>query len=74
MVDKTQKLKALFLNCTIKYSPEVSNTGALTKKLIERMKKEHSNLEVDLIRVTDYDVKFGGASNDMGGTDQWPLY
>ncbi|MEP0265104.1 NAD(P)H-dependent oxidoreductase, partial [Dokdonia sp.] len=72
-VSKDQKLKALFLNCTIKYSPEESNTEALTHKLIERMKKEHSNLEIELLRVTDYDVKFGGASNDMGNGDEWPI-
>ena len=72
MENNSQKLKALFLNCTIKYSPEVSNTEALTKKLINRMQEVHSNLEVELVRVTDYDVKFGGASNDMGGTDEWP--
>ncbi len=70
---ENQKLKALFLNCTIKYSPETSNTGALTEKLIKRMKEVHSDLEVEMLRVTDYDVKFGGASNDMGGTDQWPI-
>ncbi len=28
---------------------------------------------LEMLRVTDYDVKFGGASNDMGNGDQWPL-
>ena len=73
MENKNKKLKALFLNCTIKYSPEVSNTEALTQKLINRMEEVYPNLEVEFLRVTDYNVKFGGASNDMGNGDEWPI-
>ncbi len=68
-----EKLKALVLNCTIKYSPEESNTEALAQKLIDRMKEEDKNLEVEMLRVTDYNVLFGGASNDMGNGDEWPI-
>ncbi|TMU54489.1 flavodoxin family protein [Flagellimonas algicola] len=68
-----EKLKALVLNCTIKYRPEVSNTEALAQILIDRLKDVHQNLEVEMLRVTDYNVKFGGAINDMGHGDEWPV-
>ena len=67
-----KKLKALILNCTIKYSPEVSNTEALAQILMNRMKEIHADLDIEMLRVTDYDVKFGGASNDMSNGDEWP--
>lgn len=68
-----EKLKALVLNCTIKYSPEESNTEALAQRVIDRLQEVHENLDVEMLRVTDYDVKFGGASNDMGHGDEWPI-
>ena len=68
---ENQLLKALFLNCTLKYGPETSNTEALTDKLISRMKEIHNNLQVDKVRVTDYNVLYG-VGNDMGNGDEWP--
>jgi len=67
------KINALFLNCTLKYSPEVSNSEALAKKLIKRMRDEHANLVVEFVRVTDYNIKYGGGINDMGDGDEWPI-
>ena len=67
-----EKLNALVLNCTIKYSPEASNTEALANVVIKRLKEVHENMDVGMLRVTDYNVKFGGASNDMGNGDEWP--
>ena len=68
------KLKALVLNCTIKYSPEQSNTEALANQVIKRLQEVGGeDIEIEMLRVTDYDVKFGGASNDMGNGDQWPI-
>ena len=68
-----EKLKVLVLNCTIKYSPEVSNTEALAQMVINRLKEGYSNLEAEMLRVTDYNIKFGGAINDMGNGDEWPV-
>ena len=68
-----EKLKALVLNCTIKYSPEVSNTEALAQMVIDRLKELHEGIDVEMLRVTEYNVKFGGASNDMGDGDEWPV-
>jgi multimeric flavodoxin WrbA len=63
-------LKALFLNCTLKRSPETSNTQALIDKVIALL----AELDVDseTIRVTDYALKFG-VSSDEGEGDEWPV-
>lgn len=62
-------LKALFLNCTLKKSPETSNTEAF----IANAEKIFHELEVETesIRVVDHDVKFGNSS-DEGDGDAWP--
>ncbi len=62
-------LKALILNCTLKPSPSVSNTGALIKHAVAEYKK--LEVETEEIRVRDYDIKFG-VSNDEGNGDEWP--
>jgi len=67
------KLKALFLNCTLKYNPEESHTEALAHRLSKRMIEVYPNLEVEMIRANDYNIKFGGGINDMGEGDQWPI-
>ena len=63
------KLKALFLNCTLKKSPETSNTEAF----IENTEKVFKELKVDteIIRVVDHDISFGNTSNE-GDNDEWP--
>ncbi|WP_340819566.1 flavodoxin family protein [Methanolobus sp. WCC4] len=63
-------LKALFLNCTLKYSPEISNTRVLIDKAVKLF--EELGVESEVVRVTDYNVKFG-VSSDEGEGDQWPL-
>ncbi|CAM4290549.1 flavodoxin family protein [Gillisia limnaea] len=64
------KLKALFLNCTLKKSPETSNTEAFIKHA-EKFFKE-LDVATESVRVVDYDVKFGVTSNEENG-DEWPL-
>ncbi|QED37849.1 flavodoxin family protein [Antarcticibacterium arcticum] len=63
------KLKALFLNCTLKKSPEESNTEAFIKKA----EKVFHDLDVstEIIRVVDKNVKFGTTSSEGRG-DGWP--
>lgn len=62
-------LKALFLNCTLKKSPETSNTEAY----ISNAKKIFRELEVETesVRVVDYNISFGNTS-DEGDGDEWP--
>jgi len=64
------KLNALFLNCTLKNSPEVSNTAAF----IDNAEKIFKNLDVktEVLRVSDYSIKFG-TSSDEGDDDDWPV-
>ena len=63
------KLKAVFLNCTLKKSPDPSHTRALIDKVVRLM--EPLDVESEIIRVVDYNIPFGVAS-DMGKGDQWP--
>jgi multimeric flavodoxin WrbA len=64
-------LYALFLNCTLKKSPEVSNTEALCNLLIERLKAHEPDIETELVRVVDCNV-LPGIANDEGDGDEWP--
>ncbi|WP_300436930.1 flavodoxin family protein [Christiangramia sp.] len=63
------ELKALFLNCTLKKSPETSNTEAFIKNA-EKIFKE-LDVETESIRVVDHQVSFGNTS-DEGDGDEWP--
>ncbi|WP_068089129.1 flavodoxin family protein [Polycladidibacter stylochi] len=69
---KDGPLKAVFLNCTLKQGPEVSNTEALCNLLIQRLKHHEPDIDCEIIRVVDYNIK-PGVSNDEGDGDQWPL-
>ncbi|WP_339697829.1 flavodoxin family protein [uncultured Marixanthomonas sp.] len=62
-------LKALFLNCTLKYPPEVSNTRAF----IEKAESIFKDLQVqtEVLRLSDYSIKFGTSSDEKNG-DEWP--
>jgi len=61
-------LKALFLNCTLKYPPEVSNTRAF----IEKAESIFKDLQVqtEVLRLSDYSIKFGTSSDEKNG-DEW---
>ena len=69
---KDGPLNALFLNCTLKQGPETSNTEALCNLLIERLKAHEPDIETEIVRVVDYNVK-PGIGNDEGEGDEWPL-
>ena len=62
-------LKALFLNCTLKKAPEVSNTEALINKAVKLYSE--LGIESDVLRMTDYNIPFG-ISSDEGEGDEWP--
>jgi len=63
-------LKAVILNCTLKKSPDVSNTEALIDKATELYAE--SGVTTKVIRVIDFKVAFGNTS-DEGKGDDWPL-
>lgn len=66
-------LKAVYVNCTLKKSPETSHTAGLMKVSEDIMKKER--VEVDHIRLVDYEVA-NGVYPDMKQKgwkkDEWP--
>lgn len=67
------KLKALFINCTLKHSPRTSNTQGLMDVSIKIMKKE--GVSVDTIRLVDHDVAHGvypDMTEEGVETDEWP--
>ncbi len=50
-------IKALFLNCTLKKSPELSHTEGLMN--VSKTIMEKVGVSVELVRVVDYDVAYG---------------
>jgi len=66
-------LRALYINCTLKRSPEVSNTQALVDQSASIM--ESNGVEVDQLRAMDHDIAVG-VQPDMTKhgwkTDEWP--
>jgi multimeric flavodoxin WrbA len=62
-------LKALGINCTLKKSPEVSNTEALMNRVLTIL--EEHGVTTELLRPVDYEIRFG-VSSDEGGGDEWP--
>ncbi len=63
------ELKAVFLNCTLKKSPAVSNTRALIDQVIQWF--DQMAVESEVIRVVDYNIPFG-ITSDEGEGDEWP--
>lgn len=62
-------MKVLVLNCTLKPSPQASNTEALANEVITELKK--LGAKVTMIRVADHNV-ITGSKSDMGEGDAWP--
>ncbi|MGZ6695258.1 MAG: flavodoxin family protein [Solirubrobacteraceae bacterium] len=66
-------LRALFVNCTLKRSPEASNTQALAEIAIAIMRA--NGVAVDVIRAVDHDIATG-VQPDMTAhgwaRDDWP--
>jgi multimeric flavodoxin WrbA len=62
-------MRATALNCTLKRSPQASNTEALTRVMIDAL--EEMGVECDLIRLVDLDIPVG-VESDLGEGDPWP--
>lgn len=50
-------MKALVINCTLKPSPEPSNTEALARVVVEQLEKD--GVEVEVLRAVDLDIAPG---------------
>ncbi|MGB5554186.1 MAG: NAD(P)H-dependent oxidoreductase [Flavobacteriaceae bacterium] len=67
------KLKALFINCTLKKSPTKSHTRGLMDVSMNIMKSE--GVEVDVLRLVDFDVPVGvqpDMTEEGFDKDDWP--
>ncbi|HEY0639972.1 MAG TPA: flavodoxin family protein [Pseudonocardiaceae bacterium] len=62
-------MRAVVLNCTLKKSPEPSNTEALTSVVIEAL--EAHGVRTEVFRLVDLDVR-PGVVTDAGDGDAWP--
>lgn len=62
-------MKALAINCTLKASPEKSNTGALAEVLSDALRGE--GVEVTSVRAVDHSIP-PGVKSKMGEGDEWP--
>lgn len=63
-------MKATFLSCTLKRSPETSNTEALASVVREALEAE--GVECELIRLVDKRIPFGVETEIEGEEDDWP--
>jgi multimeric flavodoxin WrbA len=66
-------LRALFVNCTLKRSPAVSNTEGLID--VSRKILEKQGVQVDVIRAVDHDIATGvwpDMTEHGWATDAWP--
>ena len=66
-------LRALFINCTLKRSPEVSNTQGLMDISMEIMRR--NGVEVDGIRAVDHEIATGvwpDMTEHGWEVDEWP--
>src|SRR3954454_12372266 len=66
-------LRALFINCTLKRSPDVSNTAALGDIAIGIM--ERNGVQVDTFRAIDHDIATGvypDMTEHGWPSDEWP--
>lgn len=73
MMNNFKDLKAIYINCTLKKSPQNSHTQTLMDLSINIMRSE--GVEVDILRFADYEIP-AGVQPDMTETgekkDEWP--
>jgi multimeric flavodoxin WrbA len=65
----SEDLTALGLNCTLKKSPESSNTEALMRRVLGLL--EDHGVETEIVRPVDFEIK-PGVTSDEGDGDEWP--
>ncbi|REF01082.1 flavodoxin family protein [Thermomonospora umbrina] len=62
-------MRATVINCTLKPSPEPSNTEALAEVVATELRQR--GVKVDAVRAVDRDIR-PGVETDMGEGDEWP--
>lgn len=62
-------MHAVVMNCTLKPSPQPSDTHALSAVVIQALRRH--GVTVEEVRAVDHGIR-PGVENDMGGGDAWP--
>jgi multimeric flavodoxin WrbA len=62
-------MNALIINCSLKASPEQSNTEALASVLAEEF--ESNGVDAEFVRAVDFNI-LPGVTSDEGDNDAWP--
>jgi multimeric flavodoxin WrbA len=63
-------MRAICLNCTLKRSPEQSNTECLAEVMLSALREQ--GVEVDEVRLVDHQVEPGVVSEAVSDGDEWP--
>ncbi len=63
-------MRALALNCTLKRSPDTSNTAALAQVVLDALAERGTQTE--MIRVVDHVVEAGVVTEAVSEADEWP--
>jgi multimeric flavodoxin WrbA len=63
-------MRAICLNCTLKRSPEESNTEALAAVVMDALQER--GVETDSIRLADHTIEPGVVSEAVTDADEWP--
>ena len=64
-------MRAIFLNATLKLSPERSNTGQLAEYVAGVMSEQH-DVTVEHVRLVEHDIAPGVSSETVRDGDAWP--
>lgn len=64
-------MKALAINCTLKQSPQQSNTEALASVVLAEL--ESKGVETEILRAVDHNL-LPGVTSDEGEGDEWPPF
>jgi multimeric flavodoxin WrbA len=67
-------LRATFINCTLKRSPEISNTAGLIE--LSRQIMEKHRVDVEVVRAVDHDIATGvwpDMTEHGWPRDEWPM-
>ncbi len=73
--DKAEKfsaIKVLVLNCSLKHTGTLSNTGELSSLVLKNMRVEHSELISETVRLSDMNIP-PGVKFRVSKTDKWPV-
>ncbi|MQY04690.1 flavodoxin family protein [Actinomadura macrotermitis] len=62
-------MRAVVINCTLKPSPETTNTGALAEVVVGALRER--GVQVETVRAVDLNLP-PGVRTDMGEGDDWP--